>query len=675
MAIFNNILFGGDYNPEQWPKEIWLEDMRILNLANINCATINVFSWAKIQPSENVYDFSTLDEIINMLIRNNYKIVLATSTAALPAWMSNRYPEVNRTDFEGRKHKFGLRHNACPNSKVFQKYSARLAGKLAERYGSLESIICWHISNEYGGECYCENCEREFRVWLKEKYKTLENLNKAWNTSFWSHTFYSWDEIVLPNILGDALDKERTALAGLSIDYCRFNSESMLKNFINEKNAIRKYDKNTPVTTNLMGAYKSIDYFKFAKEMDIVSWDNYPSYDTPVSYTAMLHDLMRGLKDGKSFMLMEQTPNQQNWQPYNSLKRPGQMRSMSYQAIAHGADTVQFFQLRQSIGGCEKFHGAVIEHVGNENTRVFREVSELGKELKALGSTLIDGKTPAKIGIIFDWSNYWGLEYTSGPTIELKYVEQIHHYYKEMFKRNIDVDMISLEASFEKYDCILAPCLYMLNLEQADKIHEYVKQGGTFLTTMMSGIVDETDNVHLGGYPGPLKETLGIWVEEIDALPPDKKVELKFNGNEKNVSGRMLCDIIHAKSAEVIATYGQGQFYSGTPVITKNKVGNGQAYYVGTMLDECGMEQLFNMVIDELNVDEYRLPEGIETKIRCKDNKQYRFILNHKDKKIKVKFPFKGKDLLSQRDISQVCCLEPFDVMIIEQGDEINEIS
>lgn len=670
MAIFNNILFGGDYNPEQWPKEIWLEDMRILNLADVNSATINVFSWAKIQPSENIYDFSTLDEIIDMLTKHNYQIVLGTSTAALPAWMSRKYPDVNRTDFEGRRHKFGHRHNACPSSNTFQKYSSRLAGKLAERYGHLENVVCWHISNEYGGECYCENCELEFRVWLKDKYKTIENLNKAWNTSFWSHTFYSWDEIVVPNKLGDAIGQEKTAFAGISIDYRRFNSESILKNFLNEKEAIRKYDKETPITTNLMGAYKPLDYFKFAKEMDIVSWDNYPSYDTPVSYTAMMHDLMRGLKDGQPFMLMEQTPSQQNWQPYNSLKLPGQMRNMSYQAIAHGADTVQFFQLRRSVGGCEKFHGAVIDHVGTENTRVFREVAALGKELKKLGSTLIDGRTPAKIGIVFDWPNYWGLEYTSGPTIELKYVEQIHHYYKELFRRNIDVDMISLDTDFEKYDCILAPCLYMVNLEQANKIDKYVNDGGTFLTTIMSGIVDETDNVHLGGYPGPLKNTLGIWVEEFDALPPNQKIELQFSKNSKVVNGQMLCDIIHPRSAETIAVYGDGKFYSGTPVITRNKVGNGMAYYVGTMLDESAMEELFNIIFSELNISEYRLPEGIETKVRFKGNKKYRFILNHENKEVEVELPFKGEDLLSERNLSQVTHLAPFDVIIIEEKGE-----
>ena len=462
---FKRILYGGDYNPNQWGKEVWKEDMRIFKDARINSATINVFSWAKIQPSEEIYNFTELDEIIDMLSRENYDIVLATSTGALPAWMVKRYPEVARTDYEGRHHKFGQRHNACPNSPVFQKFASRLAGKLAERYGDNPHVTCWHISNEYGGECYCENCEKAFRVWLRGKYQTLDELNKAWNTEFWGHTIYDWDEVVLPDALGDgiedAAEPHMTAFAGLSIDYCRFNSDGMLNNFKMEKEAIRKFDKETPITTNMMGTFKGLDYFKWAKEIDVISWDNYPSYNTPWSMVAMKHDLMRGLKD-KPFMLMEQTPSQQNWQPYNSLKRPGQMRAQSYQTMAHGADTIQFFQLRRSVGGCEKFHGAVIAHAGTENTRVFREVKQLGEELERLSDLIPGSVNEAEVGVIFDWDNYWALEYTSGPSISLKYVDQIHRYYRYFYEKNIGTSMIPVDADFSKYKMVVAPVLYMV---------------------------------------------------------------------------------------------------------------------------------------------------------------------------------------------------------------------
>ncbi len=244
-AKFKQMLYGGDYNPEQWPREIWQEDMRMFNLAGINSATVNVFSWAKLQPSEEVYDFSELDDIVDMLAKEGKQIVLATSTAALPAWLVKRYPEVSRTDYEGRHHKFGQRHNACPNSPVYQHYARELASRLAQRYGQNENVVCWHVNNEYGGECYCENCEKAFRVWLRKKYKTIEALNKAWNLSFWGHTIYDWDEIVLPNALSEGLEGDKTAFAGISIDYMRFNSDSILNNFKMERDAIRQYDKET----------------------------------------------------------------------------------------------------------------------------------------------------------------------------------------------------------------------------------------------------------------------------------------------------------------------------------------------------------------------------------------------------------------------------------------------
>ncbi|WP_162012684.1 beta-galactosidase [Streptococcus sp. S784/96/1] len=664
MTPFNKILFGGDYNPEQWPKEIWLEDMRILNLAHINSATINVFSWALLQPSESIYDFSRLDDIVDLLVKHNYQIVFATSTAALPAWLSRRYPEVNRTDFEGRQHKFGHRHNACPNSPVFKKYTKLLAQKLAERYGHLANVVCWHISNEYGGECYCDNCAKAFREWLKKRYETIEAVNRAWNMTFWSHTLYDWDDIVVPNALGDAIGYEKTAFAGLSLDYRRFMSDAILTNFIAEKEAIRIVDEKTPITTNLMGTYKGLDYFKFAKEMDIVSWDNYPSYDTPASFTAMSHDLMRGLKAGQPFMLMEQTPSQQNWQPYNSLKKPGQMRCMSYQAMAHGADTIQFFQLRRSIGGCEKFHGAVIDHVGHEHTRVFREVATLGKELEQLGNTILGARTQAKVGIIFDWPNYWALEYTSGPTQDLRYVEHIHHYYKEFYRRQIAVDMVGLDQDFSQYQVLVAPCLYLISDEQAKKIEEFVAQGGRFITTMLSGIATESDNVHLGGYPGPLKQVLGIWVEEIDALPPKEQITVRFAS--QNVRASLLCDVIHLKGAEQLATYQTNDFYNDYPVITKNTFGQGQSYYVGTLLDNLGMELLVEEVLRDLSIESCVLSQGLEWTKRHKDGKTYHFIMNHTNQMIACDIALMGRNLLTTEIITNITQLSPYETLIIE---------
>lgn len=665
--FFDRILFGGDYNPNQWPKEIWEEDIRIFKKASINSATVNVFSWAKIQPSENCYDFEELDQIIEKLSTEGFDIVLATSTAALPAWMFKKYPEVARTDYDGRHHKFGQRHNACPNSLVYQKYAERLATKLAERYGENPQVTCWHINNEYGGECYCDNCEKAFRVWLKDKYHTIEALNKAWNMEFWGHTVYEWDEIVLPNALSEGIGYDKTAFAGISIDYRRFNSDSLLKNYMMERDAIRKIDPTTPITTNLMGTFKGLDYFKWAKEMDLVSWDNYPSYNTPWSLVAMTHDLMRGLKQ-QPFMLMEQTPSQQNWQPYNSLKKPGQMRAQSYQTIAHGADTIQYFQLRRSIGACEKFHGAVIEHVGHEDTRVFRETAALGAELAQL-SDIIGTQTQAQVAVIFDWDNYWALEYTSGPTVDLKYVEQIHRYYRYFYEQNIAVDLVPVDADLSKYKLVAAPVLYMIKEGMQERLTDFVMQGGALLTTYMSGIVDQSDNVHLGGYPGPLRELAGIWVEEIDSLAPEQSNGVSLVNEDLSGTSNLVSDLIHLENAEALAHY-TSNFYAGMPAVTKNTFGDGTVYYFGGQLEDQLQDQLFKTIVEESDITPV-IEEATKLEIACRENAEAKFfvIINFHEEAQPLPEMFVGKtDLLTGKVLSSEMMLTQYTTYIVKEG-------
>lgn len=664
---FTRILYGGDYNPNQWPREVWNEDMRLFKKAGINSATVNVFSWAKLQPNEETYDFSELDDVIDMLGKENLDIVLATSTAAMPAWLAKKYPEVTRVDFEGRRHKFGQRHNHCPNSPVWRRYARQLASELAKRYGKNPHVTCWHINNEYNTGCYCENCEKAFRVWLRKKYGSLEALNAAWNTEFWGHTFYDWDEIVAPNSLADGMGfgwTRKTAFAGISLDYDRFLSDSLLENYKMERDAIREHDPDTPITTNLMGTYKGLDYFKWAKEMDIVSWDNYPAYNTPWSETAMRHDLMRGLKN-QPFMLMEQTPSQQNWQAYNSLKRPGQMRAQSYQTIAHGADTIQFFQLRRSKGACEKFHGAVISHSGSEETRVFQECSQLGAELAALGSQLLGADNPAQVGILFDWDNYWALEYTSGPSVDLKYCNQIHQYYRYFYDRHIPVDMVPMDGDFSRYKAIVAPVLYMVKEGVAEALTAFVEAGGTLITGFMSGIVDQSDNVHLGGYPGPLRKLCGVWAEEIDALAPEQSNTLKFMDGSQSKCG-LLCDILHLEGAQALAVYGE-DFYAGAPAVTKNAYGKGTVYYVGTQPEAQGLDKILDSLTGQGEIHPL-IPDRTQLEVtrRVKDGTEFWFILNLTGKPQPLPESFAGEtDMLTGEKAGD---LKPFDAILVKRN-------
>ncbi|MNU59678.1 Beta-galactosidase BgaA [compost metagenome] len=676
MSMLNSklpkIWYGGDYNPEQWEPEIWSEDERMFKLAGIDVATLNVFSWALNQPSEEEYDFAWLDEQMDRLSSTGVFVCLATSTGAHPAWMAKRHPDVLRVDKQGKRRAFGGRHNSCPNSKTYRKYSVQLADKLAERYKDHPALLIWHISNEYGGYCYCENCTSAFRTWLQDRYGSLEALNKAWNTRFWGHTFYDWDEIVPPSEQSEEWGHNRTNFQGISLDYRRFMSYSLLECYKLEYEAIKKHTPDIPVTTNLMGLYPELDYFEWAKYMDVVSWDNYPSLDTPVSLTAMTHDLMRGLKQGQPFMLMEQTPSQQNWQAYNSLKRPGIMRLWSYQAVARGADTVLFFQLRRSIGACEKYHGAVIEHVGHEHTRVFRECAQLGEELHGLSDKLLDSRSQAKVAILYDWENRWALELSSGPTVALDYVKEVHKYYHALFEQGIQTDMIGISEDLSKYDIVIAPVLYMVKPGFASKVEDFVAGGGTFVTTFFSGIVNETDLVTTGGYPGELRKVMGIWAEEIDALYPDQHNQIVMKKDWENLSGSytcgLLCDLIHAEGAEVLAEYGE-DFYKGMPVLTKNAFGLGSAYYVASSPDASFMKGFMKNLCEEKGIAPLlNTPDGVETALRVKGSSSYLFVLNHNPEEAEVEVgPEALQELLTNTQVHGKVVVPGRGVLILEQ--------
>ena len=565
--------------------------------------------------------------------------------------MARKHPDILRTDFNGIKRKFGGRHNSCPNSPSYRKYAERLAGMLAKRYKDYENIVAWHISNEFGGECYCENCERAFRKWLKKRFGTVEEMNRGFHTSFWGHTFYDWDEVVLPNLQSEhflADGEDRTMFRGISLEYRRFMSESMRECFRLEYREIKIEMPDVPVTTNLMGLYKPLDYQKWAKDMDFISWDSYPEPgDTPAE-TALQHDLMRGIKKQESFVLMEQTPSVTNWQPYNRLKRPGEMRLLSYQAVAHGADAIQFFQIRQSIGACEKFHGAVISHAGRDDTRVFQEVEQLGRELEQLGDMFLEGRTPAEVAIFFDWDNWWALEYSAGPSIRMKYLDAVKDYYTAAYESNVPVDMIGMEDEFDSYKVVIAPLLYMTKPGIDKKIRKFVKGGGIFVTTYFSGIVDEHDLVIQGGYPGKLRDILGIWVEENDALPEGEENSFIYKGNL--YPAEIICDLMHLEDAEALSVY-EKVFYQEMPVITKNRLGRGCAHYVGTRSNSEFYHKFMEDIFTEAKIEgTMSTAKGVEATIRVRGDKEVLFLMNHNKDGERVTLNDAYRDLLNDKE-------------------------
>lgn len=672
------MLYGGDYNPEQWPRTIWQHDMELLKAAHINELTLNVFSWAMLQPSEHTYDFSMLDDIVDLASRNGMNIVMGTGTGALPAWMALRYPDVNRVDFNGRRHRHGARQNMCPNSPTFLRLAPLLAGKLAERYGSIDRLVAWHVSNEYEGICYCDNCAKAYRIWLRQRYGDLASLNKIWGTSFWGHQYTSFEEIFPPDGLGDgSYDDPCAVLPAASLDYARFFEDSVMHAYHVEKEAIRRHDITTPITTNFMGNFYQYDYSKWADDIDVAAWDCYPRLNSPASDTAFWHDLVRSLKQ-RPFLLMEQTPSRMNWMPYNELKAPGLMRKQSWQAIAHGADSVQFFQMRRSRFGCERYHGAVIDVDGTNQTRTYQEVAALGAELAVHGETIAGSMPHAQVAIIFDWSSWRSVRNSIGPSKALDYLAEAKALYAALYRRNIAVDVVRSDADLAGYAAVFAPMLTVISEENAAAISQYVHLGGRLLLTSMSGICDEHDTLHQGKTPAPFHDVAGIWAMETDALPDSHTIPLlpesKFPKiGAEQFEGRVLCDVLRPEEGtQVLAKYGGNRYYAGSPAVTRHVYGDGACYYSGTFLSPDAMQWLVDRILTDAAVQCTPSEADVSISTRHAANGMtLTFVINDADQRRSCRCPVDGVDLLdgaAAHRAGETLELAPYGVMLLKSS-------
>jgi beta-galactosidase len=655
------IWYGGDYNPEQWPAEVWEDDHRLFDVARIDTLTVGVFIWALTQPAPGVYDFTTLDAIVDRAGAAGRRICLATGTGAHPAWLARAHPSVTRTDFEGRKHRFGQRHNSCPSSPEFRRYSTEIARRIAQRYAGHPAIIAWHVGNEYGGACYCDLCAAGFRDWLRSRYGSLPALNAAWYTTFWSHTFTGWDEIEPPSALTEHWrGPDHTAFQGITLDYLRFTSDAMLANYRDEKAAIRESDPDTPVTTNFMGLYRPIDYHRWAPHLDFASWDNYPPDDRSPARMALAHDLMRGLKDGQPFWLMEQTPSVTACRDVNPLKRPGVMRLWSWQAVAHGADAVLFFQMRAGRGASEKYHGAVIGHAGRSDTRVFREISSLGTELEHLGAATLGARTPARVALLFDWDSWWALEISDGPSRLVRYLDVVTAYHRALWQAGADVDVIPVTASLDGYDVVIAPALHMIKGDLASRLSAVAGRGGTVVTTFLSGRVDEHDNAFPADVPGPLAGLFGVRVDEWDAREPSYVNPVTIDG--ETFESRLLFELVIPQGATAAGTYG-ADFYAGTAAVTRNDFGAGQAWYVGAGLEPAGVDRILRRILARHDLlGPCADLHDVETATRiAPDGTEFLFVLNHNPTPVDLP-PLDGTDLLTGKPPAT---LDPYGVLIL----------
>ena len=663
IANVPHLLHGADYNPDQWLRwkdTVWKEDMRLARLAGVNALSVGIFSWAALEPEEGRFTFEWLDEVMDMLADNGIAAVLATPSGARPAWMSRGHSEVLRVDQDRRRILHGGRHNHCPTSPVYREKVHQINRRLAERYRDHPALGVWHVSNEYSGECHCDLCRQRFRAYLQERYGSLDALNEAWWTAFWAKTYTDWSQIESPSRRGER------DVHGLNLDWKRFTSERTIDFLRAEIAPLKELTPEVPCTTNYMLFDLSFDQFAMGDALDVVSWDSYPTWkatdeDTDASILhSMAHDLMRSVKD-RPFMLMESSPSAVNWKPVAKLLRPGAHMLQSMQAVAHGADTVQYFQFRKGRGGSEKFHGAIVDHEGSERTRVFGEVARVGERLAGMDA-VVGTTTPAEVAVVLDWENRWALEDARGfLQHKTGYLDTVVGHYGAFWRQGVPVDVLGSALAteperLERYRVLVAPMLYMLKPEFAEVVRAFVERGGTFVTTYASGYVNESDLTHLGGVPGPLRQTLGVWCEEIDALYEGEHNSIEWNGASYVAGG--LLEIVHDECAEVLGTYGS-DFYAGSPALTVNRVGEGRAYYIAARTGRDFLDDFYRGVVDETGVRrvlEAPLPEGVTAQVRTDGSTEHVFVMNTRYKEARVDLGPEGARTLA-----------PYEVVVFER--------
>lgn len=664
------LLHGGDYNPDQWldRPDILEEDIKMMKKAGVNTATVGVFSWSALEPQEGNFQFGWLHDIMDKLYENGIYTVLATPTGARPAWMDEKYPSVLRVEKDGRRNHHSGRHNHCMSSLEYRALVEKMDTKLAQEFGNHPGLILWHISNELGGECYCDSCKKRFQEYLREKYhNNIEELNKQWWTSFWSRRFDSFEQIEPP------YDNGEHSILGLNLDWKRFNSWNMKDYLAFERRILKKYTPQIPATANFMKLFEQLDYVDLAKEIDIISWDGYPSwnndYETPADTAAELsfdHAVMRSLKKDKPFMLMESTPSLVNWHSVNKLKRPGILRASSIQTIGCGSDTVQYFQWRKGRGAAEQFHGAVVDHLGRDDTRVFKEVSEVGELLKKL-APVTGSRVASKAAVLFDWSNRWAIKDMQGMAHDTKnYEKEVRKFYNIHLKKGINADIVFPIEDLSSYSLVVLPMYYAVSKEAGAWLKEYVKNGGTVVATYLTAYVNENTLAYLGGFPGAgLGEVFGLYAEELDTLyPTDSNAVLMKDGNKAIVKD--YCELIKLTGAEVLGTY-ESDFYAGMPAVTVHSYGNGKAYYIGTRMEEEDLIKFFTPIWSECGIKEKELPEGVEYLTRtAEDGSTFDFYVNYNAMPVTVQLSKDGTNLLNGEAVSGKVEILPFNAVVVK---------
>jgi beta-galactosidase len=656
------LAYGGDYNPDQWSEDVWREDVRLMREAGVNIVSLPIFSWPQLEPEPGVYDWQWLDRILTLLWDNGIAIDLATATATPPSWLLRAHPEMRPMDADGHLLEFGSRQVYCPSSPVWRENVARMARAMAERYGDHPGLAMWHISNEYGdhvSRCWCPESARAFRRWLQNRYGTLEGLNDAWGVNVWGQRYTSWEHIETPKRAPGPGNPTQL------LDFERFSSDAMLELFQIEIDVLREITPDVAVTTNFMSMFRDLDYWRFAEIEDIVTDDAYPEPADPISHVgaSLNYGLMRSLKDGRPWLLLESSASATSWRDVNVPKAPGKIRVESLQAVAHGSDGVMFFQWRQAKYGQEKFHSSMLGHRG-ENSRSYRETKALGLELQRL-EPVRGSRVRSRVALVVDWDSWWGSSaIESLPSQRLQWAQQARAWQRAMYLLGQPVDAVRATGPFDGYDVIVAPNLYIADAGQAAALTEFAESGGTVVVGPFSGVVDATEKVFDGGAPGPFRSLLGVEVDEQWPLRDHdvEKVDTAVGTFDNVVWSEWIEE---DADVEVRARYGSGEL-DGRPAVTVRSAGAGAAWYVSCVLDDAGMAAVFRDVLTRAGVPARdRVDVNLDVVTRATADTDYTFVLNHGREPLTVDVPTGARDLITGLTVGATLTLSRFGAAVL----------
>ncbi|TDD10855.1 beta-galactosidase [Nonomuraea deserti] len=655
LTAGRGLLFGGDYNPEQWPEEVWAQDAELMRAAGVNLVTVGVFSWARLEPEPDVRDFAWLDRVLDLMDEYGVAVDLATPTASPPPWLGHRWPRTLPVDESGHRLWYGSRNQFCPSSPVYRERALSIVSALASRYADHPALALWHVGNEYGQVCHCDESAAAFRAWLRERYGDLEALNEAWGTTFWSQRYGDWAEIVPPRPAPYLINPSQR------LDWRRFCSDALLEHYRAERDILRQHTPGTPVTTNFMGLFKPVDYWSWAAEEDVVSNDWYPEPGDPLApaRTALTHDLMRGLAGERPWLLMEQATSAVNWRPHNLPKPPGQFRLESLQALARGADGLCYFQWRASRFGAERFHAAMVPHAG-QDTRLHAAVRAHGRELRGLAS-VAGTPVPARVAMVFDWASWWALEERGRPSDRLNATDQLLSYYLPLWERGVSVDVVPPSADLSGYALVVVPNLFLVGDRDAAALTAYARGGGVLVVGPFSGVVDERSHVRTGRFPAPLRDVLGASGEEWLPAPDGVPVRCRWAGGAA-FTAHTWTELVAAEGAEAVAEFAGGDL-AGSPAVLRNTAGGGVAWYVATMPEPAALGRIIERALADAAVAGALplLPPGVEA-VRRGD---VLFLLNHGADTAVVPIPEQAEDLLTGAVADGEVTLAPRDVVAL----------